>query len=94
MERNLVTSLKSALLKGAVAAAIAGGTLIATTASADVACNRWHECWRVHDRLTYPGQVGVIWHDDTWAAAHQRDWHWRADRNDRGYYRNGLWITF
>jgi hypothetical protein len=91
-----VTSLKTALAKGALIAAVAGGTLaMASAASADVACNRWGECWHVHDRLTYPAGVGVIWHADNWAAAHQRGhYHWRTDRFDHGYYRNGVWIAF
>ena len=89
-----MTFLKSAPLKGAVMAAVAGGTLLATAASADVACNRWGECWHVHDRLTYPAQVGVRWHEDTWADAHRNNYHWRTDRSDHGYYRNGVWIAF
>jgi len=40
-----VTFLKSALAKGAIVAVLASGAL-ATTASADVACNRYGECWR------------------------------------------------
>jgi len=60
-----VTFLKSALAKGALIAAVAGGTLaLATVASADAACNRWGECWHVHDRLAYPRNLGVVWHPD------------------------------
>jgi hypothetical protein len=86
-----VSILRSALLKGAIAVAMVGSTMAATAASADVACNRWHECWHVHDRLSYPAGVGVIWHGDTWRG---RGYHWRGDRDDRGYYRRGLWIGF
>ena len=91
-----MTLLKSALLKGTLAAAIAGGALATTagTASADVVCNGAGECWHVHDRLDYPPTLGIQFHDDTWAAAHRHDYHWRHDRFDRGYYRNGVWITF
>lgn len=90
-----MTSLKS-VLKGALIAAVAGGTFAAaTSASADVACNRWGDCWHVHDHLNYPGGLGIVWHNDAWAAAHRgARWHWRADRFDHGYYRNGVWITF
>jgi hypothetical protein len=89
-----VTFLKSAL-KGALAVAISGSALIATTASADVACNGAGECWHVHDRLAYPAEAGVVFHEDAWAAAHRdHRWHWRHDRFDRGYYRNGVWIAF
>ncbi|HEY2709199.1 MAG TPA: hypothetical protein VGI95_14195 [Caulobacteraceae bacterium] len=92
-----MTFLKSALLKGVVTAAIAGGSLAmtASVASADVVCNSAGECWHVHDRLTYPAEAGVVFHDDAWAAAHRdAHWHWRHDRFDQGYYRNGLWIAF
>ena len=92
-----MTFLKSALVKGTLAAAIAGGALVttATTASADVACNGYGECWHVRDRLDYPPTLGIRFHDNRWGYAHRRgDYHWRHDRYDRGYYRNGVWITF
>jgi hypothetical protein len=90
-----VTFLKSTLLKGTLAAAVTTGTLVAASAaSADVVCNRGGECWHVRDRLDYPADLGITFHDDAWAAAHRDHYHWRADRFDRGYYRNGVWITF
>jgi hypothetical protein len=67
---------------------------LAATASADVACNRAGECWRVQDRFDYPAGVGITFHTDDWARGHRHGYHWRADRADRGYYRNGVWITF
>ena len=91
-----MTILKSAL-KGALVAAMSGGALIATAtaASADVACNGAGECWHVHDRLAYPAEAGVTFHEDAWGAGHRdHHYHWRHDRFDRGYYRNGVWITF
>ena len=91
-----MTFLKSALVKGALAAVVASTAAVATTttASADVACNRAGECWHVRDRLDYPANVGITFHADNWGAAHHRYYHWRQDRFDRGYYRNGVWITF
>jgi len=83
-----MSRLKSVLALGVMAAGLA---LTATTASADVACNRWGECWHVHDRLTYPGELGIVWHPDNWHAKHL---HWRHDRFDHGYYRNGVWVAF
>jgi len=83
-----MSRLKAALAVGAMAAGLA---LAATTASAEVACNRWGECWHVHDHIAYPGEVGVVWHPDGWRARHM---HWRHDRFDHGYYRNGVWIAF
>ena len=91
-----MTFMKSALAKGALITTLAAGALVAggTAATADVACNHMGECWHVHDRLTYPAELGVVFHDDTWAAAHRHHYHWRHDRFDHGYYRNGVWITF
>ncbi len=91
-----MTFLKSALVKGALLAAVTGASFVAVTAaSADVVCNRAGECWHVHDRLDYPAGVGVTFHDDTWGAAHQHGhWHWRQDRFDRGYYKDGVWVAF
>jgi len=89
-----VTFLKSNLMKAAFAGVLATGALVSTVASADVACNRYGECWHVNDRLTYPAGVGITFHADNWAVRHHHGYHWRHDRNDRGYYRNGVWIAF
>ena len=91
-----MTFLKSALLKGALMAAVASSAVgVSSNASADVVCNRWGDCWRVRDRLDYPAGLGITFHDDDWGRAHMRGrWHWRADRFDRGYYRDGVWIAF
>lgn len=90
--------LKSTLAAGTLIAALSGGALVATatTASAGVACNGAGECWHVHDRLTYPVGVGIRFHDNRWGDAHRdgRNFHWRQDRSDHGYYRHGVWISF
>ena len=89
-----MTFLRSTLMKGAFAAALATGALVSSVASADVACNRWGECWHVNDRFAYPAGVGITFHADDWGRYHHRGYHWRHDRFDRGYYRNGVWIAF
>ena len=85
-------------LASAAALAVAlGAASLAGAAHADVACNRGGECWRVHDHYTnYPANLGVVFHDDAWRAAHSgRHWHWRADRDDdHGYYSHGGWHHF
>ena len=95
-EQTLVTLLKSSLAKGVLSAAVGSGALVTTTnASADVVCNRWGDCWRIHDRLDYPAGLGITFHTDGWGAHHRYGhWRWREDRFDRGYYRNGVWIAF
>ena len=88
-----MTFLKSALVKGALAGVMASAAIV-TTASANVACNAAGECWHVRDRLDYPAGVGITFHNDNWGRMHRHGYHWRTDRFDRGYYRNGVWITF
>ena len=83
-----MSRLKATLAVGAL---VTGLALSATAANADVACNRFGECWHVHDRLAYPAELGVTWHPDNWRSRH---YHWRHDRFDHGYYRNGVWIAF
>jgi hypothetical protein len=92
---------KPMLLKTALAAAVALGTLAATTAKADsyVACNAWGSCWTVHDRYTdYPPDARVVIHDEAWRAAHEHDAHtrWLNDQaDDHGWYdRDGNWHPF
>ena len=96
-EEACVTRLKSALAKGTLIAA-AAGLLAATStpASADVACNRWGECWHVHDRYAnYPANLGIVFHEDGWRGDHGRRWRWRHDMaDDHGYYRHGGWHRF
>ncbi len=91
-------SLKSILATGALTAAVTIGAIAATTtsASAYVACNRWGECWRVHDRYTnYPVGLGVVIREDNWWDHHHRHYHWRNDRpDDHGYYDHGGWHPF
>ena len=92
-----MTRLKTALATGAMVSVMAAGMLAAATpASADVACNRFGECWRVHDRtFAYPGGLGVTYHEDAWWDNHHpHRYHWRNDHDGRGYYRHGVWIAF
>ena len=92
--------LKKYLGLGALAVALGTGALIAgtSTASADVACNRYGECWRVQDRYSnYPHGLGVHFYGDDWREAHRHDrhYHWLKDRDDdHGYYSHGRWHAF
>jgi hypothetical protein len=84
------------LLLGAIAGA---GTLVALAApaSAYIACNRWGDCWHTESRYSRPGLSFEYYPDDwyfhrTWEG--DRRYRWRAYRGGRGYWRNGVWITF
>lgn len=94
-----MSTLTKALAAGAYIAAVAGGAFVAsaTPASADVACNRYGECWRVHERYTtYPPRLGVRFYDDAWRDHHRHGhYRWRRDRDDdHGYYSHGAWRPF
>jgi hypothetical protein len=71
-------------------------TALAAPASAYIACNREGDCWHTESRYRNPA-VRFDYHPDDWYF-HER-WegnqrHWRDRHEGRGYWRNGLWITF
>lgn len=77
------------------AALIGAGALAltATSASAYVVCNDRGTCWHTHDRYAYPTGFGIVVHDDNWRWERHHHYHWR-EHTGRGYWRNGVWITF
>ena len=83
-----IAKLASAALLGAAAVAIA-----ATSASAYVVCNREGECWHTKDRYAYRAEYGVVVHPDNWRWR-ARDHYVFRDHKGRGYWHNGIWITF
>ncbi|HTK35492.1 MAG TPA: hypothetical protein VL358_09430 [Caulobacteraceae bacterium] len=93
-----MTILKTTMIGAAFATVVAAGTLaVSTPASADVACNRWGDCWHVTTHYkNYPRAAGVVFHNDAWRRAHEKvaRYQWREDHAGRGYWRNGVWITF
>jgi hypothetical protein len=76
-------------------AAIGVSALAATvgSASAYVACNRAGDCWHTQDRYTYRPAFGVTVHDEGWRWRDHDRYRWR-EHNGRGYWRNGVWLTF
>jgi len=86
--------MKKLLLQGAFAALIGAGGLAATatSASAYVACNRAGDCWHTTERYSYRPTFGITIHDDNWKwRGHHNRWR---EHDGRGYWRNGLWVTF
>ena len=81
-------------------AVLGAGALVAMAApaSAYIACNRWGDCCHTETRYSRP-DVRFEYHPDdwyfhrTWADRGDR-YRWRAYREGRGYWRNGIWITF
>jgi hypothetical protein len=90
IKKSATTGLAALIGVGAVA-------MSAGSASAYVVCNGAGECWRTHKHYDYQPTYGVTVYDDNWYAAHRNDTHykWRSGwHNDRGYYRDGVWISF
>ena len=79
------------LVLGGIAGAAALAAM-ASPASAYVSCNRAGDCWHTTDRYAYQPAFGVTVHDDNWRWRGNR-YHWR-EHEGRGYWRNGLWVTF
>jgi hypothetical protein len=81
-----------------VLGALAGAAAVVATAapaSAYVACNRYGDCWRVHERYDYRPAWGIRVYDDNWRWAARDNHRYRWRDYNRGYYgRGGVWITF
>jgi len=88
------------IVLGTVVAALGAGALAfsAGSASAYTVCNRAGECWHTDARYKYH-EHGIVVRPDSWYKArdwdHEKHYRWRSEEHhDRGYYRNGVWITF
>ena len=79
------------MVGGLAALGIVGAT--APSASAYIACNRWHQCWHVRTQYAYPAALRVAIYPDTWRWRGS-GWRWARDRDDRGYYYRGAWRRF
>ena len=95
-----MTSLKKTLATAGIAAFASVGVLAMTagTASAYVVCNAVGDCWHTDHRYHYGPDVRAVYHPDNWYFhrdwSHDNDHHWRDHHDGRGYFRNGVWITF
>ena len=71
---------------------VAAGALAfaATTASAEIACNREGDCWHVK-RHDYHPSLNLTIHPDNWKWAEHEKYKWR-EHEGHGYWRNGVWI--
>ena len=88
--------MKIKMLVLGAAAGVGALVALAAPASAYIACNRWGDCWHTESRYTRPG-ITFEYHPDDWYF--HRSWtgrrhHWRDYHDGRGYWRNGVWITF
>ena len=93
--------LKRLLLSLASAGSLAVGALafLPTSASAYIVCDRdGDDCWHAEHRYRNVPGIHFEYHPDGWYFGrdwdHDRDHHWHARHEGRGYWRNGVWITF
>jgi hypothetical protein len=90
--------MRKLLLTAATAALVGIGltSVPLDSAFARVVCNDNGDCW--HTDSSYHYGVHVRTYPDTWYFHqdwdHDRDHHWRGHHEGRGYWRNGVWITF
>jgi hypothetical protein len=81
--------------KTAATALLALGTIVgsATAASAAIACNAEGQCWHVRHAYAYAPAYGVVVHPNGWRWDRGSHYVWR-EHAGRGYWRNGVWVTF
>jgi len=91
-----MTTIRKLMTTGAVAALLGLGGLAATTTAADArtVCNRFGDCWHESARYDYPARLGVRFYGDDWRWRHHDGYRWRGHHEGRGYWRNGIWVTF
>jgi hypothetical protein len=100
VQRFLSTSAIAALV-GVGAMAIAS-----SPASARTVCNTDGDCWHESSQYEYPTTLGVRFYGDDYRVTHHdlerandqdralNHYSWRENHDGRGYYRQGLWVTF
>lgn len=84
---------KSIKLAAAALVAAGGLALMSTSASAAIVCNANGTCWHVRHSYVYRPEFGLVVHPDTWRWGPGEHYVWREHRG-RGYWRDGVWITF
>jgi hypothetical protein len=89
--KAILAGLAAVSTLGLGMAAVGGGP-----ASAYVACNAAGECWHADGRAHYDHGLGIVTHPDDWYFHQHWDDHrrWHDYHDGRGYWRNGVWITF
>lgn len=72
------------------------GIIATSSAQAAVVCNDAGDCWRVEREHKYPADARLhIYGDDwKWAEDEADRYRWREPGEGRGYYRDGVWVTF
>jgi len=89
-------TIRNLLTTSAIAALVGLGAIVSTTVGADArtVCNRDGDCWHESSRYAYPATVGFRFHNDSWHRNHHDHYNWRDNHDGRGYYRQGVWVSF
>jgi hypothetical protein len=87
--------MKKLLLQAGAAAILAAGALAVTTtaASAEIVCNNEGDCWHTQEHYDYQPTFGLAVHPNDWRWGDRDHYRWR-EHEGRGYWRNGIWLTF
>ena len=72
---------------------LAAGLAAAPAANAAIVCNREGVCWHVARPYAYPRAYGIVVHPNRWTWGPGGHYVWR-EHEGRGYWRNGVWVTF
>jgi hypothetical protein len=78
-------------LKKTFIAAALGFTVVATSASAEIVCNRGGECWHVKEHAWIQPEHGLVVHPDAWKFGERDHYRWR-EHEGRGYWHEGRWV--
>ena len=71
--------------------------VMATSASAEVVCNREGDCWHVREHAWIRPEHGLIIypHDWKWGEHERERYRWREHEGEgRGYWHEGRWIEY
>jgi hypothetical protein len=76
-------------------AGLFAATLAATAqpSSAMIACNKLNECWHVREYYVYRPEYGVSVHPVNWRWKQHEHFRWH-EHAGRGYWLNGIWVSF
>ena len=80
-------------LAAAAALGVSALAVMATSASAAIACNREGVCWHVHRNYVYAPEYGVVIHPNNWRWGPRERFVFK-EHEGRGYWRNGVWVAF
>lgn len=80
-------------LAAATLVTVGGLAIMTASASAAIVCNAEGECWHTKAEYAYRPEFGVTVHPNDWRWGEADHYTWR-EHTGRGYWHNGVWVTF